>query len=59
MCVCVLCHQLQLEREGAIREGLLAGRGDEVSALVNAQHSAAAQMSQYIMDLQAFERQVW
>ncbi|KAG1668637.1 hypothetical protein FOA52_002490 [Chlamydomonas sp. UWO 241] len=47
----------QLEREAALREQALWSRGDEVASLHEANRSAAAQISQYVVDLQAFERQ--
>ncbi|KAJ9515516.1 hypothetical protein QJQ45_021666, partial [Haematococcus lacustris] len=48
----------QLEREAANREAALAARGDEAASLAEATRAAQAQINQYVMDLQAFERQV-
>ncbi|DBA89546.1 hypothetical protein WJX79_004564 [Trebouxia sp. C0005] len=47
----------QLERELVAREGQLSGQAGELAALQEAQRDAHAQMNQYVMDLQAGERQ--
>ncbi|GFR41794.1 hypothetical protein Agub_g2559, partial [Astrephomene gubernaculifera] len=47
-----------LEREGAMRETMLQAKASEVASLTEAQRGAQATINQYVMDLQAFERQV-
>ncbi|GIL57051.1 hypothetical protein Vafri_12185 [Volvox africanus] len=47
-----------LEREGAMREAALQAKAAEASSLTEAQRAAQATINQYVMDLQAFERQV-
>ncbi|GAX72996.1 hypothetical protein CEUSTIGMA_g448.t1 [Chlamydomonas eustigma] len=48
----------QLEREATMREATLGARGDEVASLHEALREAHSQNNQYVMDLQAFERQI-
>ncbi|EFJ50664.1 basal body protein [Volvox carteri f. nagariensis] len=47
-----------LEREGAMREAALQAKASEVSSLAEAQRAAQATINQYVMDQQAYERQI-
>ncbi|KAK9807113.1 hypothetical protein WJX73_006595 [Symbiochloris irregularis] len=48
----------QLERELAAAQGHMAAQDSELEGLHDAQRSAQVQINQYVIDLQAFERQV-
>lgn len=48
----------QLERDSSSKEGAIGAMQDEVASLHEAVRSANALNAQYLMDLQAFERQV-